>query len=130
MNASEREQQVRNLCDCIRASGRSIRLCSQLLNVTHQTVYSWRKKHPEVAEAIAEAQEEFSDRLEVKAIKSIVAAFEDGDWRAGAWILERVKPGKYARTDNRKLEGIEQQLIEIRETIIDAKQDVADEKQS
>lgn len=121
MNKNEREAQVRNLCDCIRSSGRSIRLCSELLNVTHQTVYNWRKKYPEVAEAISEAQDEFTDRLETKAIRSIVSAFEEGDWRAGAWILERVKPEKYAKTDKRKLEGIEQQLIEIRETIIDAK---------
>jgi hypothetical protein len=52
------------------------------------TLNDWRERHPEVETKIEQAR----DRFREKALQTIKAAFESGDWRAAVAALKLVFP--------------------------------------
>lgn len=93
-----REKNVEKLCDCIKKTNGTLRFCAQLTKLTPATVYAWKRDHPDIAERIALAYEDFNEGAEAICVSSVIKAAQNGDWRAGIAWLERTKPEKYGKT--------------------------------
>jgi len=63
------------------------------------TYHEWRSKNPDFADATTRAR----GLAQMKLIKEIRRCSRD-DWRAFAWLAERMFPAEFARTADRQLE--------------------------
>ncbi len=91
------EATIERLCAHIREHGLSDSPAAVRAGVSVASISRWKRAHPGLAPRLAGAREEFR-----AAMLSIIltATTRDGrpDWRAAAWILERVFPEDYSRT--------------------------------
>jgi hypothetical protein len=61
--------------------------------VSIESLKHWRNKDPLFAAQCARAREDGAQKL----VERIRLEAESGDWRAAAWLLERIEPGIYGR---------------------------------
>jgi hypothetical protein len=127
VNDEKRNGQVSRLCECIRKTGASLRFCAQITNMNVNTVYSWKKNHPDINEEIALAYQDFDDSAEAICTSSILQSAK-GDWRAAISWLERTKPHKYGKSRARQAPVSEgENTLRIEEEVIYPQNDLDDE---
>ncbi|HXT34763.1 MAG TPA: hypothetical protein VN837_04220 [Chloroflexota bacterium] len=62
--------------------------------IDHNTLLNWEHRYPEFKAQVLEAEA----RAVVGTLAQIRKSASEGDWRAGAWLLERRYPEEYGRT--------------------------------
>src|SRR5215207_5426679 len=90
------EQLLNLLCSFILDYGMSDSAAASRAGIAPSTLSRWKDEHDGLEEALAQAREQF--RIEqLEEIKN--ATTKDGrrDWRAAAWLLEKVFPEDYGR---------------------------------
>lgn len=88
---SESPELKARVCDLVR-QGMPLGRVAERLGIGRRTVYGWRERSAEFAEAYASAQAAFLGRCEL-----VVATAALTDWRAAAWYLERRSPEEWGR---------------------------------
>jgi hypothetical protein len=81
------EKTIRRLCEAL-ADGLPIKSACIKAGIGVSTLADWRERYPEVETKLEQAR----DRFREKALQTIKAAFEDGDWRAAVAALKLVFP--------------------------------------
>lgn len=77
-------------------------LCN-VLGIGETTFYRWLSnpatdKQRELGESLKNAEAEYFEALRVKIILA-----SDDDWRAAAWMLERLRPDEYGRRERHEV---------------------------
>lgn len=86
---------VKRITDAL-ALGASYRRAAQAGGIHIDTLIEWRKEHSEFSEAVEKAEAKNTTRC----LKSITKAADNGNWTAGAWLLERRYPREYGRRED------------------------------
>jgi hypothetical protein len=81
------EQTIARLCEAL-ADGLPIKSACVTAGIGVTTLNEWRDRYPEVEERMNEAREQ----LREKALQTVKAAFENGEWRAAVAALKLVFP--------------------------------------
>jgi hypothetical protein len=74
--------------------GMPLKLTCDACGISHQTLITYRQKHPKFADAMLGA---IAKGVE-KRLEKIQTASDAGDWRAAAWLLEHCQPEHFAKT--------------------------------
>ncbi len=90
------EAAVERLCEIIRRLGLADSPAAVRAGLSASTLFRWKAEHDGLADRLSCAREEFRERQLAIIFQ---AATRDGrpDWRAAAWLLERVFPEDYSR---------------------------------
>lgn len=83
---------VKALCDVLAQGGTRTAAC-HAVGIHNDTLYDWLEKYPVFSEAVAQAEAQ----AELRFTRAIVVAARAGDWRAGAFWLERRRPLEYGQ---------------------------------
>lgn len=83
---------VKRFTDAV-AIGATYQLASKYAGISDVTFDNWRKKYPEFAQAVNDAE----GRAAVGWLAKIENEANNGNWTAAAWKLERRYPNEYGR---------------------------------
>jgi transposase len=83
---------AKKITDAIRV-GATFRLACAYAGVSEDTFARWRERYADFADMLREAEGQGA----VGWLAKIEKAANDGDWKAGAWKLERRYPQEYGR---------------------------------
>jgi hypothetical protein len=92
-------QNIRTILRCARR-GLPLTLCAAAVGVSSQGLINWRKANPRFELAL---QSSIAKGM-ARRLGKIVAASENQDWRAAAWLLEHTAPQHFA---------VSRQLLEV-----------------
>jgi hypothetical protein len=81
------EKTIGRLCEAL-ADGMPIKSACVKTGIGVTTLNEWRDRYPQIETKMEQAR----DRFREKALQTIKAAFEDGDWRAAVAALKLVFP--------------------------------------
>jgi len=83
---------VKRFTDAV-AIGATYQLACKYAGISDETFAIWRKKYPEFAQAVNDAE----GRAAIGWLAKIEAEANNGNWTAAAWKLERRYPRDYGR---------------------------------
>jgi hypothetical protein len=90
------EEMVGRLCKMIRWRGLSDGKAGLSLGISRPTLSRWKQEHPELADCLEMAREQYRD-AKLAIVDEAKTADGRSDWRAAAWALEKAFPEDYGR---------------------------------
>ncbi len=97
---------AKKITDAIRV-GATFRLACMYAGISEDTFMAWRKRYPDFADAINQAEGAGAAAW----LGMIEKAAQEGNWQAAAWKLERKYPREYGRRVIQSFEDIPPEKI-------------------